>query len=270
MPKNLRHCNFIILLLLFSVFAGLLSCSNGNESKKDKEAKNSHLSVEEIKKLGEDMVSVKGGCFQMGDIFGDGSDLQRPVHEVCLDDFYIGKYEVTQALWQKIMGENPSHSVSDRLPVDRVSWSDAQKFITRLNYMTGMIYRLPTEAEWEYAARSGGKREKWAGTSSEIELPEYAWYGKNYEGTTHFVGLKKPNGLGLYDMTGNVDEWVKDGWSKYDSAPQRNPQGPETMTEVRYQCVIRGGYSNFARSMRSIYRGDIGIGFRLARSNSAK
>lgn len=224
------------------------------------------LTEEAAKKIESDFVLVKGGCFQMGDVFGYGSDLQRPVHEVCLDDFYMGKFEMTQALWQKVMGDNPSHSVSDRLPVDNVSWNDAQKFITRLNGVTGMNYRLPTEAEWEYAARSGGKREKWAGTNNVNELSEYAWYGKNSEGTTHFVGLKKPNGLGLYDMTGNADEWVKDGWSRYEQTPQRNPQGPESKPEAGYQCVIRGGNSNFARSMRSTYRGDIGISFRLAHS----
>lgn len=224
------------------------------------------LTVDAARKIENDFVFVKGGCFQMGDVFGDGFEDERPVHEVCLDDYFISKYETTQALWKKVMGENPSRNVFDRLPVESVSWKDAQEFIARLNDMTGMNYRLPTEAEWEYAARSGGKREKWAGTNKESELSEYAWYSKNYEGTTHFVGLKKPNGLGLHDMTGNVVEFVQDGWSKYESSPQRNPQGPERPGEARNSCVVRGDSTNFKRHMGGIHRRDFYAGFRLAHS----
>lgn len=218
-------------------------------------------------KILNDFALVKGGCFQMGDIFGDESDFERPVHEVCLDDFYMGKYEVTQELWQKVTGDNPSSEVYHRLPVDNVSWNDAQKFITRLCSLTGINYRLPTEAEWEYAARSGGKWEKWAGTNNKDELPEYAWYGDNFGNNAHFVGLKKPNGLGLYDMTGNVFERVQDGWSRYEKTKQRNPQGAETMQGARYQNINRGG-NNFRRTMGSIYRRDRYVGFRLAISAS--
>ncbi len=114
-----------------------------------------------------EFVYIKGGCYQMGDIFGVGYSNERPVHEVCLSNFYLGKYEVTQGQWKKIMGNNPSvfSDCGDNCPVDRVSWNDVQDFIRKLNQISGKKYRLPTEAEWEYAARSGGKKDLWAGTS---------------------------------------------------------------------------------------------------------
>src|SRR3990172_328474 len=128
----------------------------------------------------EGMVFVKGGCFQMGDVFGDGYPGERPAHEVCVSDFYIGESEVTQKEWETVMGANPSVSnTGNDYPVDSVEWEDAQKFIGKLNKKTGKKYRLPTEAEWEYAARSEGKKEKFAGTNSEPELGEYAWYDDN-------------------------------------------------------------------------------------------
>ena len=231
-----------------------------------------------LKEMDSNFVLVKGGCFQMGDVFGDNyshSIRERPVHDVCLDDFHIGRFEVTQKEWQKVMGNNPSRFVSDRQPVESVSWDDIQKFIGRLNELTGRRYRLPTEAEWEYSARSGGKQERWAGTNNENELTEYAWYSKNSEGTTHLVGLKRPNAIGLYDMSGNVSEMVQDGWSEYVAAPQRNPQGPK---EFRHFCMTRGGSFFFGRSdqvrvfdrgsTRSQCPGTLDIGFRLVLSPS--
>jgi formylglycine-generating enzyme required for sulfatase activity len=114
------------------------------------------------------MVFVQGGCYQMGDTFGDGESDEKPVHKVCVHDFYMGKYEVTQGQWKAVMGNNPSNfsNCGDNCPVEQVSWADVQQFIQRLNSRSGKNYRLPTEAEWEYAARSGGKSEKWSGTSS--------------------------------------------------------------------------------------------------------
>ena len=187
-------------------------------------------------------VLVKGGCFQMGDTFGDGAASEKPVHEVCVSDFYMGKYEVTQGQWKKLMGNNPSDlndCADDDCPVKQVSWDDAQAFISKLNTKSGKNYRLPMEAEWEYAARSGGKREKWAGTSNESSLGNYAWYDDNSEGRAHPVGKKRANGLGFYDMSGNVLEWCEDWYGKsyYSESPRNNPRGPSA-GQAR---VLRGG-----------------------------
>ncbi|MCI4624763.1 MAG: formylglycine-generating enzyme family protein [Candidatus Magnetoovum sp. WYHC-5] len=163
-----------------------------------------------------ELVYVRGGVFDMGDIFGNGSDDEQPVHKVELDDFYIGKYPVTQKQWFKVMGNNPSYfKGDDNCPVEMVSWIDAKEFIKRLNEMTDLNFELPSEAQWEYAARNRGDREMWAGTNDESKLDEYMWYYGNSGYKTHPVGQKKPNGLGIYDMSGNVYEWCEDIYSNY-------------------------------------------------------
>jgi len=222
---------------------------------------------------GMEFVLVNGGCFEMGDTFGDGDSDERPVHEVCVDNFYIGKYEVTQGQWEEVMGSNPSvFKKGHNYPVEHVSWNDVQEFIRKLNRKTGKNYRLPTEAEWEYAARSRGKKEKWAGTSTKSELREYAWYSKNSKGKTHPVGQKRPNSLGLYDMSGNVWERVQDIYSKkaYRKHQRNNPIYKENGSDR----VIRGGswYNNpdYLRAANRFfdlpdYR-DGYVGFRLSRS----
>lgn len=223
-------------------------------------------------------VAVPGGCFEMGDLFGDGALEEGPVHEVCVNDFYMGKYEVTQKEWEKLMstflkGNNPScFKACPNCPVEKVSWNDVQAFIKKLRQKTGMHFRFPTEAEWEYAARSGGKREKYAGTSDDLKIELYAWYAGNSEVKTHPVGLKKPNGLGLYDMSGNIKEWVADwyGGDYYSDSPGDNPQGPSSGV-VR---VLRGGsWGNEARHVRTAVRirslldhQHCGNGFRLSLS----
>jgi sulfatase modifying factor 1 len=200
------------------------------------------------------MVFVKGGCYQMGDTFGDGEADEKPVHQACISDFYIGKYVVTQEQWVAVMGSNPSKFTGDRRPVEQVSWDDVQEFIVKLNTRTGKRYRLPTEAEWEYAARSGGKQEKWAGTSDVNLLGNYAWYKDNSGQETHVVGQKLPNGLGLYDMSGNVWEWVQDFYGDvyYEGSPKDNPHGPKLGSNNR---VLRGGcwFMN-ARGIRTAIR----------------
>jgi formylglycine-generating enzyme required for sulfatase activity len=183
---------------------------------------------------GMEFVLVKGGCFKMGDNFGDGLSGEKPVHEVCLDDYYIGKYEVTQKQWQKIMGSNISHFKKCGMdcPAESMSWIDANTFIAELNKTANQKYRLPTEAEWEYAARGAGKIEKFAGTSSADKLGDYAWQESNSYDQVHPAGKKKPNSLGLYDMTGNVWEWCLDWYDDgyYASSPKDNPTGPATGT----------------------------------------
>ena len=173
--------------------------------------------------------------------FGDGQADEKPVHTVCVDDYYIGKYEVTQGQWQSVMGNNPSFfkNCGEKCPVEQVSWNDIQEFIKKLNAKTGKKYRLPTEAEWEYAARSGGKKEKYAGTSSDVELGKYAWYSANSGGSAHPSGQKQPNSLGLYDMTGNVWEWCQDWYGEkyYSQSTRKNPSGPQSGT----RRVLRGG-----------------------------
>lgn len=219
-------------------------------------------------------VLVKGGCYQMGDSFGDGYADERPVHEVCVNDFFMGTYEVTQGQWKEIMGYNPAefNLCGDNCPVENISWNDAQEFIRKLKWKIGKNYRLPTEAEWEYAARSGGKKEKWAGTSSESELGEYAWFDLNSGGETHPAGKKKPNGLGLYDMSGNVWEWCQDFYDEnyYKNSPKNNPSGPDSGTNH----VLRGGswfngagYTRTEKRLSIIpdYR-DGNDGFRLVRT----
>ncbi len=227
---------------------------------------------------GIELVLIKGGCYQMGDTFGDGENEELPVHEVCIDDFYIGKYEVTQGQWEKVMGFNPSGMSGGRSvnnPVDNVSWNNAQAFINKLNNETGKNFRLPTEAEWEYAARSKGKKEKWAGTSKKKELRKYAWFEKkglfskisNYY--THPVGQKKPNSLGLYDMTGNVNEWVHDKHDK-NAYNEHQRENPIYMKGLPGRCY-RGGWIGSkpsecritSRSAVMQNRGLRAVGFRL-------
>jgi formylglycine-generating enzyme required for sulfatase activity len=221
-----------------------------------------------------EMTLVKGGCYKMGDTSGDGAPDEKPVHEVCVKDFYLAKFPVTQMQWTGTMGTNPSREPHCGMtcPVENVSWNEVQEFIAKLSQRTKKAYRLPTEAEWEYAARSGGKDEKWAGTGTEDDLGNYAWYYNNSGFKPHPVGLKKPNGLGLYDMTGNVWQWTSDWYDQgyYAQSPKDAPQGAAS-GETR---SLRGGYwgdlPSFARVARRINlvpsaRGG-GYGFRLALS----
>ena len=171
-----------------------------------------------------DMVSIEGGSFMMGS--NDGDVDEKPIHRVTVSDIYMGKTEVTQALWKAVMGNNPSRFKGDNLPVEQVSWDDAQEFIKKLNRLTRKKYRLPTEAEWEYAAGGGStNRTKWAGTDVESSVANYAWDESNSGNQTHEVATKLPNSLGLYDMSGNVYEWCNDWYGSYSSNDQVNPAG---------------------------------------------
>lgn len=191
------------------------------------------------------MMPVEGGTFKMGctrkGVAKHSYDAELPVHSVTVNSFYMASCEVTQRLWVAVMGENPSRwQSSDQLPVEQVSWNDVQIFIARLSQLTGYRFRLPTEAEWEYAARGGNRTNDYVYPGTDGDLGSYAWYGSNSSNVTHPVGSKKPNELGLFDMGGNVSEWCADWMAFYDAAPQQSPRGPKH-GENR---ILRGGSIN--------------------------
>ncbi len=211
-----------------------------------------------------DMVDVEGGTFIMGCESEDADKDERPLHTVMLNDFRIGQYEVTQKLWNLVMfKKNPSIFKDDNRPVECVSWYDVQIFLKRLNKKTGHAYRLPTEAEWEYAAKGGIFSQDHKYSGGELEL--VGWFGENSDSTTHTVGLLKPNELGIYDMSGNVHEWCNDS---YDSLSYKNIHSPN-QNDLR---VYRGGswasgrkYCRIAnRNKHSAELRHYCLGFRLA------
>ncbi len=206
---------------------------------------------------GMEFVFIKGGCFDMGDVFNEGEADESPVHEVCLDDFYLGKYEVTQKQWKFLMKDNPSaYKLGDDYPVEWVSWWETNTFIEKLNQLGKGKYRLPTEAEWEFACRARGKKLRYGTKTGELD-PTLANYGSGNWGEgdirdghkfTSPVGSYPPNALGLYDMSGNVFEWVSD-WKSlnknyYAQSPRINPQG----AKPSIRKVGRGGAWNFGSS----------------------
>ena len=220
------------------------------------------------------MVPLEGGTFMMGATGEQGDPYfdEKPVHQVYLNSYYIGQTEVTQEQWEAVMGSNPSEWKGGRLPVEQVSWNDCQTFISNLNtqlasQLDGLKFRLPTEAEWEFAARGGNKRMGYQYSGSNT-LGDVAWYGENSDSKTHPVAFKQPNELGIYDMNGNVWEWCSDGKRVYSGEAQTNPTGPESATSR----VCRGGFWDAsASSCRTSYRNSNdpemrhgGIGLRLA------
>jgi len=216
---------------------------------------------------GMEFVFVKGGCYQMGSKHFSNT---KPVHKVCVDDFYMGKYEVTQGEWQKVMGRNSSRftSCGSDCPVEKVSWNDAQNFIRKLNSRSRVIFKLPTEAEWEYAAK-GGTNYIFSGSAN---IDEVAWAFENSGDKTHPVGKKKANGFGLYDMSGNVREWVEDVYS--DSAYSSHQSNNPVYKGEGSNRVSRGGdwlitteYGHLAfRYQGPPDYGSKGLGFRLSRT----
>ena len=175
-----------------------------------------------------EMVWVEGGTFRMGATSEQGSYVfndEKPVHSVTLSGYYIGKTEVTQALWKAVMGSNPSNLKGDNLPVEQVSWNDCQEFIRKVNALTGQNFRLPTEAEWEFACRGGNNSRGYKYSGSNY-IDNVAWYDGNSGDKTHPVATKLPNELGIYDMSGNVWKWCSDWKGDYSSGAQTNPKGP--------------------------------------------
>lgn len=227
---------------------------------------------EEMKKEGEkkqakekkdlppiNMVFVKGGCYEMGDFTGTGDDDERPSHEVCVSDFYMLETEVTQELFEAVMGFVPSMLYNPKMPRDPkdpvtyVNWFMANEFIKKLNTITKGYYRLPTEAEWEYAARSGGKKEKWPGFNNEAETGNYAWFTDNGDEKLHHVKSKKANGFGLYDMGGSVWEWAEDNFDfdYYQVSPKKDPYGADFSL---YRAVRGGSFVDAPFKLRASYR----------------
>jgi formylglycine-generating enzyme required for sulfatase activity len=229
---------------------------------------------------GMEFVWVEGGTYKMGcgPWAGGCQANESPEHEVTVSGFWIGKYAVTQGQWQKVMGNNPSgFKKGDNYPVETVSWNDAKEFIGKLNGMSGQTFRLPTEAEWEYAARSGGKAEKFAGGS---DIDAVAWYSANSGKSTHPVGTKAPNGLGIYDMSGNVWQWCEDVYAE-DAYTKHQRNNPVFTVGGPYRVLRGGSWSRDAPWVRSVFRGHwdpashgmggllggSGLGLRLVRTN---
>jgi formylglycine-generating enzyme required for sulfatase activity len=200
------------------------------------------------------MVAIEGGTFTMGgECYHDNGNSALPTHEVTLSNFFIGQTEVTQALYEAVMGDNPSYHIGNlQYPVERVSWDMCQEFIVRLNQLTGKKFRLPTEAEWEFAARGGNKSMGYTYSGSN-NPDDVAWHGNNSDHMSHVVGAKLPNELGLYDMSGNVWERVADWYSPYSEEPQYCPTGPENGT---MRCTRGGGYHLYGYDAEPVfYRG---------------
>lgn len=191
-----------------------------------------------IQNLINNMVAVEGGTFTMGATPEQGvaDNDERPTHQVTLSSFSIGRYEVTQEEWRAVMGSNPASFNGEKCPVEFVSWNDCQSFIAKLNAMTDMQFRMPTEAEWEFAARGGNITRGYQFAGSNI-LNSVGWHSGNSGSRTKEVGQKSPNELGLYDMTGNLWEWCSDWYGSYSGNPQTDPTGPENGTSH----VLRGG-----------------------------
>jgi formylglycine-generating enzyme required for sulfatase activity len=213
-----------------------------------------------------EMIKIPAGSYLMG---SDEDDSEKPQHQVNLQEFYVGKYPVTQEQYQAIMGTNPSKFKDNpKNPVECVSWDDAQEFCQKLSEKTGRKYRLSSEAEWEYACRAGTQTRYYFG-DDEKQLGEYAWYSENSRTKTHPVGQKKPNNWGLFDMSGNVWEWCEDGWhNNYQNAPTDGSSWNDNHSQTKLRVLRGGSWVNYPRSCRSALRNYIGyrfgdLGFRV-------
>ena len=255
-PK-LSYLKWLAPLAIVLAIAGYFGFKGSSESSPQPQLEPSEFTIvmdtlnftETVNGVSFNMIAVKGGTFTMGATAEQGSeasDDEKPTHQVTLSDYYIGETEVTQELWQAVMGSNPSYFTGNlQRPVESVSWDDCQEFIKKLNQLTGKTFRLPTEAEWEYVARGGSQSRgyKYAGSDN---IDAVAWYkvncydkGKSHpDYGTHPVGQKRANELGLYDMSGNVSEWCQDWYEPYTSSSQTNPTGPSSGS---LRVVNRGG-----------------------------
>ena len=224
--------NLLATMFVAALSMGFVSCGDDD----DDDPKAGQVTTFTANGVKFAMVYVEGGTFQMGN--ETGLDSEKPVHEVKLNSFQIGQIEVTQELWEAVMGTNPCKFKGNKRPVEQVNWYDCQEFITKLNELTGKHFRLPTEAEWEFAARGGTKSKGYKYSGSD-DAEDVAWCESNSGSTTHEVATKAPNELGIYDMSGNVEEWCQDRYDPnyYSISVVNNPTGPASGSDR----VLRGG-----------------------------
>ena len=260
---------------MFGKFLSSLVCvvAVGSAIAEEKEAEPRGLSPETMSRLMKEMVWVEGGSFSMGSNSDKASSAEGPAHKVTLSGFHMGKFEVSQELFQEVMGWDHSYFAGKGNPVNNLSWANIQRFIARLNEMTGKHFRLPTEAEWEYAAK-GGKLSKGFRFSGSNSIDEVAWYAVNSERRVHSSGKKKPNELGLYDMTGNLWDFCHDDaqMHPYPKGERTNPvEGSFDKPYSRKAKITRGGGYEFDEDESLVFRRDGAtpnvrmpdIGFRL-------
>ena len=277
----MKKAYYFLLMSLVAFPLTILSCTSSakkgesSETPADSTSKEGTANEEKVsftvKGVTFNMILVKGGTFDMGATDEQGTDAkadEKPVHSVTLSDYYIAETEVTQALYEAVIGSNPADSVGAELPVVLIEWGDADLFASKLSEITGRKFRLPTEAEWEYAARGGNKSKgfKYAGSNN---ISDVAWFN-NIEGGSHTVKGKAPNKLGIYDMSGNVDEYCADDYAPYSKDSQTDPK-----CELKDggDVTVRGGSfvseaSDCRVSRRGSSRGYVfgSLGFRIAMS----
>jgi len=249
MQFNHGSHKYILLLAVFLLFPQMPLPAFAKSAATGNQANQTTAKVWIEPTTGMEFIFVKGGCFQMGcgSWTSECKKDELPVHEVCLDSFWIGKYEVTQGQWQKVMGRNPAYfKLGDNYPVETISWEHTQQFLSTFNRQTKHSFRLPSEAEWEYAARSRGLDEKYAGGN---KIANFSWCSFNSGRKTQKVGTKRPNGLGIYDMSGNVSEWVQDFYQfdYYHNSPKTNPKGPASGQGRVYRGGCWGNVPGFLR-----------------------
>lgn len=259
---------FMLAIVLGALFVGFVIFTSGSGDTNDVSTPSDYTNS-----IGMEFMLIPAGSFDMGSPLGEErrDDDEGPLHTVNIEKaYYLGKYEVTQKQWQEVMGNNPSNFKGDDLPVEQVSWNDAQEFIKKLNQKEGTDkYRLPSEAEWEYAARAGTTT-RYSFGDSESRLDEYAWYDDNSKSKTHSVGQKKPNSWGLYDMHGNVYEWVQDVWVPFDYKGAPTDGSAWEIGSGAFRIIRGGSWINYAQRCRSADRELSspdrrfrGLGFRL-------